>query len=157
MLGSQLQLFQQKPQPQPGPQISESQVKARRLRSELQSFCGTEGYHLFNILFPDVVLTDGAKYLADEAGAYWLMDVIGSVLTTDRKRYIRAGFTTWTLQVTDDNHGTVTCDNGNGRVYYTQEISYTDFPLDEITLYVGLSSGRSHDETIFVILLPSEN
>lgn len=45
---------------------------------DLNRFTGTEQWHRFNSMMRDCLLTDGAKYVADEAGAYWLMDIIGS-------------------------------------------------------------------------------
>jgi hypothetical protein len=48
--------------------------------------------------------------------------------------------------VHDDRSATLTCDDGNGTIIYTQHIPFTDFPLKEITFYF----------TDNVILLPSE-
>lgn len=44
---------------------------------QLVFFTGTTVYHLHA---PRVVLTDGAKYVAEHAEAYWLMDAIASYL-----------------------------------------------------------------------------
>ena len=43
--------------------------------------------------------------------------------------------------------GTLTCDDGNGRIVFTKEIQYTDFPLAEITLWFANN----------VIYLPTEH
>jgi hypothetical protein len=50
------------------------------------------------------------------------------------------------LQVRADRSATLLCDDGNGNVVYTQEIPFTDFPLDEVRLYFANN----------VIHLPSE-
>jgi len=55
-------------------------------------------------------------------------------------------FQVWKLAVRPDRTATLTCDDGNGNIVFTKEIKYTDFPLDEITLYF----------TNKVIHLPSE-
>ena len=34
-----------------------------------------------------------------------------------------------------DQTGAVTCDDGNGRVVFSKELEYTDFPPDGITLW----------------------
>jgi len=47
------------------------------LHRHLTQFSGTERYHRTHL---GLLATDGAKYLADEAGAYWLLDIIWSVL-----------------------------------------------------------------------------
>ena len=44
---------------------------------QLAHFIGTEHYYR---LTPSAVLTDGTKYLAEAAGAFWLMDAIASYL-----------------------------------------------------------------------------
>jgi hypothetical protein len=44
-------------------------------------------------------------------------------------------FQVWKLAVRPDRSATLTCDDGNGNIMFTKEIKYTDFPLDEITLY----------------------
>jgi len=61
-------------------------LTAEQIELSLSGFIGTEAYHRFNALCPKVVLTDGAKYLADQAEAYWLMDIIGSVYTAHQNR-----------------------------------------------------------------------
>ena len=43
-------------------------------------------------------------------------------------------------------HAMDTCDDGNGNTVFTKKIEYTDFPLDEITLYFANN----------IIHLPSE-
>jgi hypothetical protein len=48
------------------------------LHRHLAQFSGTERYYRIH---PGLLATDGAKYLADEAGAYWLLDIIWSVLS----------------------------------------------------------------------------
>jgi len=50
------------------------------------------------------------------------------------------------LKVHSDRSATVFCDDGNGNPIYTQEIPFTDFPLDEMKLYFANN----------VIHLPSE-
>jgi hypothetical protein len=53
----------------------------------------------------------------------------------------------WTLNVDlEQSTATLTCDNGNYQIVSTKQISYTDFPMEEIKIYV----------TDNVILLPSE-
>ena len=121
--------------------------------AELPNFYGSEQNFLYNpVLFPNVLLTEGALFIAEECGAYWLMDVISSHLPSVRK----AGDTFAVALLTKD------CVNGSSALfalqddvppnvtYATQAISYTDFPLDEIKFYV------SWDGKYWVILLTSE-
>ncbi len=48
-----------------------------QLLNHLEQFIGTEYYYP---LWPNIMLTDGTRYLADTAGCYWLMDAITSHL-----------------------------------------------------------------------------
>lgn len=110
----------------------------------LPQFIGTTHLYLIN---PKVVLTDGTKYLADAADAYWLMDAIASHIMGREKV---DSFAVVKLDVVGSAAG-LTLDDGNGQVFAKQDILYTDFPLDEITLYCEWDGQR------WVILLPSEH
>ena len=55
-------------------------------------------------------------------------------------------FQTWRLKVNPNHTATLACDDGNSRIVFSKEIEYTDFPLDEISLYFTNS----------VMMLPSE-
>jgi hypothetical protein len=126
-----------------------TEKKIMHLESELSQFTGTEKYHRFSILFRSLVLTDGAKYLAEKAECYWLMDIIGSILPLISIK--SGGFCGATIAKIKGTSGAVfTADDGNGNVFYTQKIPYTDFPLDEYKLYV------CDNGNVWVILLPSE-
>jgi len=119
---------------------------ATEIKAELPNFYGTENWYRYSPLFKTILLTDGAKYIADECEAYWLMDVIGSYLPK-----IKGGFAVAKLTVAD-NKGrfTLADDDPAGKTFAKQTIEYTDFPLDEIKFYV------INDGTDWVILLPSE-
>jgi hypothetical protein len=113
-------------------------------KSDLAHFTGSESWYRHGINRA-VLFTDGAKYVADQAGAYWLLDEIAIIQPHDA-RLKAEEFQIWKLAVSADQTGTLTCDDGNGRVIFSKELEYTDFPLDEITLYF----------TNNTILLPSE-
>jgi len=66
------------------------------LKDELRYFSGSETWHKWSSLYPKFLLTDGAKFLADEAECYWLMDIIGSY---QRKLLPREPFQVWKLTV----------------------------------------------------------
>ena len=117
---------------------------AKLSESDLRQFTGTENWHRFGIN-RKVLCTDGAKYVADEGGAYWLLDAI-AIAQLYEKSVTGEGFQVWTLKVKDDRTASLICDDGKDNIVYTQHIEFTDFPLDEIQFYF----------TDNVILLPSE-
>ena len=115
--------------------------------NELPNFYGTDGYTRWSALFRNFVLTDGALYLAENAGAFWLMDAIASHLGS----YKNEGFVVAKLlRAKASNAWILRLEDGNDEVLADQIIEYSDFPLEEFTLYVIAQ------EDLRVILLPSE-
>lgn len=86
--------------------------------------------------------TEGVQYIAEEAGAYWLLDLVGSY----QYRFKNIPFQLWELKV-DNRSGVVTMKEDSGQPELVrQEIEYTDYPGDYLKLY--FIDG--------VLLLPSE-
>jgi hypothetical protein len=113
--------------------------------ADLTQFTGTDQWYR-HALNRNVLFTDGAKYVADQGGAYWLLDEIALIQPYDH-RVAAEEFQVWRLVVRPDRTATLTCGDGNGNIVFTKEIEYTDFPLDEITLWYANN----------VIYLPSEH
>jgi hypothetical protein len=107
-------------------------MTADELRASLAQFYGTQDYHAH---FLGVLLTDGAKFLADAAGAHWLMDIIASYQPQCQRDEMLQRIQFWTLKV-NDSEGVVTCERDTDDVAIKQDIPHCDFPLDEIKLYV---------------------
>ena len=113
-------------------------------KSDLAQFTGSETWYR-HADQPQVLYTDGAQYVAEHGGAYWLLNEISLIQHYD-EAVAAEKFQVWKLTVRPDRTAVLTCDDGNGKIVFTKDIEYTDFPLDEITLYFT-------DNTI---LLPSE-
>ena len=119
-------------------------MNADELKAQLSQFSGTTQY---TRLMANVLLTDGAVYLAENAKAWWLMDVYASYLL-----HIDGDvepFTCLNLNVSE-NSAVVVIEDGNDHLIAKQVIEYTDFPLTSITLYGCWS------EDVWVVMLPSE-
>ena len=117
----------------------------QEILNALPNFYGTENYYKWSPLFTNFVLTDGAKYIAESADAYWLVDLFASHLPA----YKDEGFAVLYLKV-KDGKAVAQIEDGNGKVLAKQKIEYTDFQLDQIVLYCCPQDDQ------FVILLPSE-
>ena len=102
-------------------------------KSDLAQFTGSENWYRHGIN-RNVLYTDGAQHVAEHGGAYWLLDEI-AIIQPYNKRVATEEFQVWKLAVRPDRAATLTCDDGNGNIVFSKEIEYTDFPLDEITLY----------------------
>lgn len=114
-----------------------------RTLSQLKQFTGSEEWYR-HPLNRSVTYTQGAQYVADNAGAYWLLDEIA--LAQIGLSVVRAQpFQVWKLDV-KGSRATLSCEDGNHANIFTKEITFTDFPEPGITLWF----------TDNVILLPSE-
>ena len=110
---------------------------------DLRQFTGTTIWYKHPMV-RTVTYTEGVQYMAERAGAYWLIDEIAfSQLDVT---FAKETFQLWKLTVDDTQSACLTCDDGDGNLISEKIIEYTDFPLPEIKLYF----------TNNVILLPSE-
>ena len=114
------------------------------IQHQLAYFTGTEHYYK---MYPNLVLTDGTKFLAETCGAYWLIDMIWSYLS-----HIKDTFAIARLEVKPDREAlfTLADDNPPQHIYASQWVGWTDLSLGEITLYL-VREGK-----LWIVLLPSE-
>jgi hypothetical protein len=119
----------------------------QELKDGLAQFYGTEQYHQWSALYPHFYLTDGAKYLADNAECYWLMDIIGS---WQSKPWVRQEFfQVWKLKKVSGGW-LVECEDGDYHTIASQRVELSDFPLEFMRVY-AIYTGVD-----LVILLPGE-
>jgi len=109
--------------------------------NELRQFSGTEYWykHLSGYLY-----TDGVLYVAQEGGAFWLID---KILFTTRAKNSLQEFGAWKFEVNEDKSAILVCEDGNYHELYREKIEWTDFPLNKIELW--FENG--------VLILPSEH
>jgi hypothetical protein len=76
--------------------MSKVKMDAETLSKNLEHFCGSEEYykHFLGLLY-----TEGVKYLAENAEAYWLIDAIVSYQPRLRKVRSLSEFQLWFLHV----------------------------------------------------------
>ena len=112
---------------------------------DLTQFTGTTTYYRHGML-RFFRFTDGIKYLADQANAYWVIDIIASY---QLKRSVRAAERqVWKLKVAPDRSARISChDDRPETILAEQRINRTDFPLTEIEMWVA-------DQVLY---LPSEH
>ena len=121
--------------------ITERPDKLNQLRkfNELPYFTGTE--HYYRYMGSRYTYTDGVKFVADNAEAYWLLDVVfthcmaiarNKNIPEDQKRLYVCN-----LLVNDAmNTALFTVSDGNYNDLARQEIEYTDFPAKTVTIWV---------------------
>jgi hypothetical protein len=130
-------------------------MTSKLTESDLAQFSGSETF--FAHPFGGLVYTEGVKYLADRAGAYWLIDAIASY-QRDRRiigdRMLR-DLQFWELTV-KDGAGVLACvADSDLPPAITQAIGFTDFPLAGVRVWVERGSVDGVTECM-VAMLPSE-
>lgn len=135
--------------------MNTEKINPQTLQLNLRQFMG--GGDMFrHPLNKTLIFSEGVKYLAENAGAYWLIDIVASVLNKGKEGILgKDSFMCCKLKKTQGNAFVFTIDNGNDptspedgeyKLYYKQEIPFSDFPLDEFKLFLC-------NETL---ILPSE-
>jgi hypothetical protein len=102
-------------------------------QADLYQFSGTENWYRHSMI-SNFLYTDGVKYVAEKAGAYWLIDAIA--FGQLQPAVAAEAFQMWTLNVNlETSSAILACEDGNGNTVYTLNIEYTDFPLAKIRYY----------------------
>ena len=133
--------------PNEAPKVSKAPL-GRELSETLARYQATGC--LYQLPICSTLYTDGIRYLAQNAKAYWLLtdaSVMGKSLK-EKSRFITVDFkrTPPTERKKTGHDATITYGDGNGKVLTRQHYHSTDFPLDELRLFFV-------DNTL---LLPSE-
>jgi len=116
-------------------------------RDDLGQFIGSE--QLFRHgLSRKHLYTEGAQFVAERAGAYWLLDKIA---LHGSPAIDREDFQVWKLEVTPERKATLITSDGNDGILKTEELPFTDFPLSAITLWAVRNEFDG-----FTIMLPGE-
>lgn len=111
--------------------MANKKLKPEQLLAELRHFTGTTQWYR-NPIFANCLYTDGVKFLADNAGAYWLIDYIFSHQMTPK---IKAeAFQVWKISM-EENMATISVEDGDKNVIKKFDPIYSDFPLREFTLW----------------------
>lgn len=117
--------------------------EAYTLKAELRQFTGSETFYRHS-LFRGFIYTEGVQYLAEKAGVYWLLD---HIFAQQAEKHIGVEpFQVWKIIVSEDKTAIIRLENGNDHLIQQYPLDYTDFPLEEFSLWLV-------DGTL---LLPSE-
>jgi len=81
-----------------------------------------------------LIYTPGIQHLAEQASPYWLIDLVASWQV--QPEVAQEDFQVWKLVVRSDRTATATARGDDQRVLTSQDIPYTDFPLEETTLWL---------------------
>ncbi len=107
-------------------------------------------------LVPNVVMTEGVHRLRERLDCYWLIDKIATLQADERIAPMPMQF--WKLTVLPDptadkrrlNRARLICEKDEDEPVYSEDISFTDFPADGVSIWVEEDGERR------VIYLPAE-
>ena len=124
------------------------QEKVVAINQHIAHTTGTE--HYYKNRLTGLTNTDGVQYVAEVAGAHWLIDLVWS---HQHKRRVRAEtFQVWTLKEDPKEGYRVECRTDSfpsGHHIVTQRLPYTDFPKQLMPFSLWLENG--------VLILPAEH
>src|SRR3982751_6698246 len=115
-------------------------MNTRNLKEIMMQANDPGNYHKY--LF-GMFATDGALQLATTYHCFWFLDMIASYQQVISKE----DFQIWTLRKNTDSSAWIIAEDGNGKILVKQEIKYTNFKMEQATVWV---EGK-------VILLSSEH
>jgi uncharacterized protein DUF6876 len=120
--------------------------KPKLTLGDLRQFTGGDEYYYLP-MFRRWKYTEGVKYVAMMAGAYWLVEAIMLHQTSAKAK--AEEFQVWTLTKPEGSASAtlIMTDGNSDKPIIQQNIEFTDFPLDEIKFYM----------TNDVLYLPSEH
>ena len=110
------------------------ETSAVDFKENLGEFMGSFQYHTHRIGKLCLDLTDGCNYVRNEAQAYWLFDAILSHQITNM--ISKHEFQVWRLKQQKNKTWKLSCEDGNRKVLIVQDIEYSDFPIQEITIWM---------------------
>lgn len=118
-------------------------MNPKEIQETLSCFHGTTSYYKHQIMAGfSINITDGCNYLRINCKCFWLFDIILSY----QGKLKEIEFQVWKLKKIKENEFRISCEDGNDNEILFQDIPYSDFPLNEITIW--LTNG--------IALLPSE-
>ena len=96
--------------------------KSRLTAADLRQFTGTEHWYRHG-LNRAVLYTDGANYLAEMGGAYWLLDEI-ALAQCYQESLASEEFQVWKLTVNPNRSARLFCEDGNNNEVYSKLVMY---------------------------------
>jgi hypothetical protein len=114
---------------------------------DLSGFTGSSEFTRFKVFNKRALATEGAIFLAEQVGAFWLLDEIA---LGQRGKVAGEEFQVWKLTV-KDSKARLAVEDGNDNVVRAKRIPFTDFPAPGITLWAARNELGG-----VTIMLPSE-
>lgn len=107
-------------------------IAKQDLLDGLKQFYGSDTVY-YMPLFSKYKYTEGVRYLAQNAGAYWLLE---HIFSNQHEAAIEGlQFQVWKITVSDDNSAVIRVEDGDLKHIKSFDVPFTDFPLEECSLW----------------------
>jgi len=143
--------------------LKQEKMGTDELYAKLRQFSGGDEWTMHK-LTRNVLFSEGLKYLAENAGAYWLIDAIAYQLAANpkikkerqkNKRFARLHF--WHLRKTGESSAVLEAIEDKGmKPVISREIKFTDFPFDPSGKDFIIYAADDGPGTPITLFLPSE-
>ena len=111
--------------------MQQKQLTREELETALSGFIGSECFYR---IYPRVIITDGVKFLCDQAQSYWLIDAVFSYQSIPL--VAREPFQVLDLAVNlEQRTGLISVTDGTDQLLFRQKLDFTTFPLPALKLY----------------------
>lgn len=100
--------------------------------TKLAEFTGSETFYRHG-LNRNIVYTQGVQYVAEEGGAFWLVDEVASGQLNPIIQ--KHDFQVWKLKKTSPHTAILTVEDGDYNEIFAKPIGFTDFPLDSMEFW----------------------
>ena len=129
-------------------------MNKEKLKTQLSMFIGTEHYYPlppFNLL-----ITDGIKFLGDNADCWWLILEIAGFQAHPQVAKLKIQF--WELVSCSEHGATLTCYYDIDQPVLKANVPITDFPFDIIpNCHIWVEPEYYGDKVVPIVYLPSEH
>ncbi|MCE3239143.1 MAG: hypothetical protein K0R24_2124 [Gammaproteobacteria bacterium] len=117
---------------------------------ELKGF--TRADKIFRSWIHQVCYTEGVKYLADKTDSYGLIDEIARVILPSLLKEHKKKLYVIELSVSEHQSMAIIISDGNGTIYLTHPINWTDFPVGDKNVKLYLCKSKRQ----YCLMLPNE-
>jgi hypothetical protein len=120
------------------------------LQMIMRESSGTTRYHRITLV-KNFLVTDGVKYFAKEANAYWLTDIVASYIRVMEKTDDYFFVPVLTVDKKQNGRFKIYREvSGNKKVIVRQNIEYADLPTGEYKFFLF------REDEFFIMICPSE-
>lgn len=112
----------------------QTNLSPEEITSQLSTFHGTSEWHRYSGAFFPFTYTDGVAFLIEQCKCHWMLDILASYQFDQKVR--KEPFQVYEFTKHNDDSLTIVIEDGNNNELARQEVEFTDFPLDEITLWL---------------------